>query len=41
MKPLWRRVALFLVALACAIGVLVAAGLEEERPGSDAIATAP
>jgi hypothetical protein len=41
MKPLWRRVALFLVTLACAIGALVAAGLEDEPPASDAIATTP
>jgi hypothetical protein len=41
MNPLWRRVALFLVTLACAIGALVAAGLEEERAGSDPVATAP
>ena len=41
MKPMWRRVALFLVTLACAIGILVTAGLEDERPGSGAIATAP
>jgi hypothetical protein len=39
MNPLWRRVALFLVTLACAIGALVAAGLEDERPGRDAIGT--
>jgi hypothetical protein len=41
MNPLWRRVALFLVTLACAIAALVAAGLEEERPASDAVATSP
>jgi hypothetical protein len=40
MKP-WRQVALFLVALACAIAALVAVGLEDERPGSDAVATGP
>jgi hypothetical protein len=41
MKPLWRQVALFLVALACAIAALVAAGLDDERPGSDAVAATP
>jgi hypothetical protein len=41
MTSSWGRVALFLVTLACAIGALVAAGLEEEGPASDAIATAP
>ena len=41
MSPLWRQVALFLVVLACATGALIFAGLDEERPGSEAIATAP
>jgi hypothetical protein len=41
MKPLWRRVALFLVVLACASGVLVTAGLEDERPEGDVTASAP
>ena len=41
MNPLWRRVALFLVTLACAIAALVAAGLEEDRPASDVTAAAP
>jgi hypothetical protein len=41
MKPVWRQVVFFLVALACATAALVAAGLEEEGRGSDAIATSP
>jgi hypothetical protein len=30
MKPLWRQIVYFVVALACAIAVLVAADLEGE-----------
>jgi hypothetical protein len=31
MAPLWLRVALFLVVLACAVGALVVADLGDER----------
>jgi len=39
MNPLWRQVAVFVVALACAICALVAAGLEEESAASGETAT--
>jgi hypothetical protein len=39
MNPLWRRIVYFVVALVCATGALVAAGLQEERTGNDTSAT--
>jgi len=39
MNPLWRQVAVFVVALACAICALVAAGLEEDGATSETAST--